>query len=144
MTKYDDQVETRCPECGTIVQLTDTKCPRCEHFLAYGYNVKRDKMSLSYKYQRLPKWLRACFLAVSIALFVIAIANKSALCLLLSFLLFLALLTLGKRTIVAFLIPGLRSGVPWSPYNIYAEKEPWDKALYDPTAPKEKSPAGSK
>lgn len=46
MTKYDDQVECRCPECGTPVQLSDVRCPRCDRVLPFGYNVERDRQSL--------------------------------------------------------------------------------------------------
>ena len=134
MTKYDDQVVTRCPECGTVVQLTDVRCPRCDCFLPYGYNVKKDRQNLCYKYQKLPKWIRAGFLGVTVALFLSTFVFGSLLCLFLSLILFNLLLFLGKRTVLqAILFPILPVADLnlWVPWNIFSAKEPWDKTLLE-------------
>ena len=130
MTKYDDQVEVRCPQCGILVRLTDDKCPKCETMLAYGYNIKKDRQNLSYKYKNLPRWVRACCLASVLALFVYSIIAKSGICLLLSIVLFDLLLILGKRLLLSFFMP-----FSSHPY-FYVEQEPWDKTIYDPYAGK--------
>lgn len=141
MTKYDDPVVTRCPECGTVVQLTDDRCPRCDCFLAYGHNVKKDRRNLCYKYQKLPRWTRACFLGFTLALFASAFVFSSITCLLISFILFISLLILGKHPIIGFIM-GVFIGDSYAGlHSVCRELEPWDKTLLEADGTEKKTSA---
>ncbi|MBP5462602.1 MAG: hypothetical protein J6Y20_10805 [Lachnospiraceae bacterium] len=122
---YTDELDYRCPHCGTPVRLIDTECPHCEHGLSYGRNIKKSSYPIRHKYQRLPRWMRAFLLAAVLTLLVIAIIQKSILLGLLFCILFYTLLTLGSRGNLAILFFGrLGLGID--------EMEPWDSTLAEP------------
>ena len=131
MTKYDDQAEQRCPNCGTPVRLTDDHCPRCEQLLYYGYNLKKDKQAVAPKLHALPIWIRILLGVAAVAVFVTAMILDSGLLFFLSLVLLAFFVIAMRSAVLGFSFFGL-GGAVMSRNDL----EPWDKTMYDYTEKK--------